>query len=310
MSKIKKIYTFGTSQTAGGGFEFESVVVAPKYKSPDGKIKKRGEALKLLYKDIGQELTQYNFSWPGQLQKVLNIGEGDTKVTNLAKSGYGNERMYRLTYDLIRKHLHELDSILFIYEFSYLGRKEFYLRDIDDYVIVNYAFPDGGPGGIPELHGVANEYFFDENPNIYKNTDFFKEIIEKTINFDNQLDLMRMNQISFLSFLKTAGVNFLTSSEPWDDNRIHGDLVNFDKNQIDFYQYTGHEGNPISMNLDTSIAAETEGAFFDGHNGIIMNNFIGGCVYNELIDRGMVSGNKLSIHRPTDYTLKNINLFF
>ena len=305
MSKIKKIYTFGTSQTAGGGFEFESRADASQYKG-DIFIKERGDALKHLYKDIGQELTQFNFSWPGQLQKTLGT---DVKVINLAKSGYGNERMYRLTYDLVRKHLNELDSILFIYEFSYLGRKEYYLDEIEDYVIVNYSFPDD-MGGIPKLHGVANEYFFDENPNIHKNTDFFKEIIEKTINFNNQLDLMRMNQLSFLSFLKTAGINFLLSSEPWDDNRIHGDLINFDKNQIDFYQYTNKFGNPISMNLDTSITAETNGIFFDGHNGIIMNNFIGGCVYNELIDRNLIVGNKLNIYRPTNYDLDKINLFF
>lgn len=305
MSKIKKIYTFGTSQTAGGGFEFESRVDAPQYNG-DIFIKERGDALKHLYKDIGQELTQFNFSWPGQLQNALG---NDVEVINLAKSGYGNERMYRLTYDLVRKHLDELDSILFIYEFSYLGRKEYYLDEIEDYVIVNYSFPDEA-GGIPKLHGVANEYFFDENPNIYKNTDFFKEIIEKTINFNNQLDLMRMNQLSFLSFLKTAGINFLLSSEPWDDNRIHGDLINFDKNQIDFYQYTNKFGNPLSMNLDTSITTETNGIFFDGHNGIIMNNFIGGCVYNELIDRNLIVGNKLNIYRPTNYDLDKINLFF
>ena len=305
MNKINNIYTFGTSQTAGGGFEFESRAEAAQYKG-DIFIKERGDALKHLYKDIGQELTQFNFSWPGQLQKILGNG---IKVTNLAKSGYGNERMYRLTYDLIRNNIHKLDSMLFIYEFSYLGRKEYYLNELNDYIIVNYGFPNPDDK-IPVQHGIANEYFFDENPIIHNHSDFFNNVVQKTINFDEQLKLMRMNQLAFLSFLKTAGINFLLSSEPWDDNKIHGDLINFDKNQIDFYQYTNKFGNPISMNLDTSITAETNGIFFDGHNGIIMNNFIGGCVYNELIDRNLIVGNKLNIYRPTNYDLDKINLFF
>jgi len=307
MSKIKKIYTFGTSVTAGGGFEFESIAPAPKSQPIDGKVLNRGAALKHLYKDIGQNLTQFNFSWPGQLQKVIGPS---INVINLAKSGYGNERMYRLTYDLILKNIDNLDSILFIFEFSHLGRKEYYLDDIDDYVIANYAFPDGGPGGVPKLHGIAQDYFFDTDPNIHKNTEFFENIIKKTINFDEQLNLMRMNQLTFLSFLKLIGANFLTTSEPWDDNEIHGKLINFDDHQVDFYKYTGEEGNPLSMNLATSINEETNGVFFDGHNGIIMNNFIGAAVFNELVERQFIDRDKIHIYRPIHYTLDKINLFF
>lgn len=304
MNKINNIYTFGTSQTAGGGFEFESPADASGYKGTKF-CKSRGDALKYMYKDIGEELTQFNFSWPGQLQKILG---NEIKVTNLAKSGYGNERMYRLTYDLIRNNIHKLDSMLFIYEFSYLGRKEYYLNELNDYIIVNYGFPNPDDK-IPVQHGIAIDYFFDENPIIYNHSDFFNNIVQKTINFDEQLKLMRMNQLTFLSFLKTIGANFLISMEPWDDNKIHADLINFDEYQIDFYQYTRKHGNPLAMNLNTSISAETNGEFYDGHNGIIMNNFIGACVYNELVDRKLIDSNKLNIHRPKEYSLENIKLF-
>ena len=68
---IKKIYTFGTSFTEGGGFEFDTI---------DYKYKK-------LYENFDEDYSQYNFSYPGQLQKLIpNI-----EVINLAKSGYGNE---------------------------------------------------------------------------------------------------------------------------------------------------------------------------------------------------------------------------
>ena len=52
---IKKIYTFGTSFTEGGGFEFD--ILQP-------------QNLKC-YQNLGEELTRFNFSYPGQLQKLL-----------------------------------------------------------------------------------------------------------------------------------------------------------------------------------------------------------------------------------------------
>jgi hypothetical protein len=57
------------------------------------------------------------------LQKL--IGKG-VKIFNQGKSGYGNERMYRIAYDLITKNIQSLSEKLFIFEFSFLGRKEFY----------------------------------------------------------------------------------------------------------------------------------------------------------------------------------------
>ena len=72
---IKKIYCFGTSFTEGGGFEFDT-----------------RPSVKYIYSGIGETISQSNFCWPGQLKKLLpNI-----EVINLAKSGFGNERMYRL----------------------------------------------------------------------------------------------------------------------------------------------------------------------------------------------------------------------
>ena len=81
MSKIKYINCFGTSYTAGGGFEFDGD------KNP----------LNNLYSGLETPLTQFNFSYPGQLKKIL---DENVKVTNYAKNGYGNDRTFRKIYEL------------------------------------------------------------------------------------------------------------------------------------------------------------------------------------------------------------------
>ena len=58
MSKIKNIYTFGTSFTKGGGFEFWSKYTKQK--------------LNTAYSGLREDLNQHNFSWPGQLEKIIN----------------------------------------------------------------------------------------------------------------------------------------------------------------------------------------------------------------------------------------------
>ena len=102
MSEIKYIHCFGTSHTAGGGFEFESI---------------QKSELKNLYKECGEELKQFNFSWPGILQKYLN--QTKIKVLNHAKSGFGNELIYRKVYDIVTSNDFNREENLFIFEFSF-----------------------------------------------------------------------------------------------------------------------------------------------------------------------------------------------
>ena len=80
---IKYINCYGTSFTQGGGFEY--------WHQP---------GIKIAYDGLGPmvDKTHWEFSWPGQLQKYL----GDTyQVRNFAKCGFGNERIYRKTHDMI-----------------------------------------------------------------------------------------------------------------------------------------------------------------------------------------------------------------
>ena len=123
MAKIKYIHCFGTSYTAGGGFEFESINCH------------KNKNLLNYYGNLNEEFSQFNFSYPGQLQKLIG---NDIKVYNHGKNGYGNELLYRKVYEIITEPNFNNEENIFLLEFSGLGRKEFWLNEINDFIIVNY----------------------------------------------------------------------------------------------------------------------------------------------------------------------------
>ena len=98
---IKKIYTFGTSFTHGGGFEWDCLS-----SDVNDKLKKN-------YSHIDIPKNQFDFSWPGFLQRYLGK---DVEVINLAKSGFGNELIYRKVFDLVTSSDFKKDECLFLFE--------------------------------------------------------------------------------------------------------------------------------------------------------------------------------------------------
>ena len=116
---IKKIYCFGTSHSAGGGFHDKNV--------------------KNVYKNIVDNPSMETCSWPGIFKTYL---DKNIEVINLAESGAGNERVYRLVFDLITNPKIKNEESLLLIELSTLGRKEFYSNTFKDYVICNYDFRD------------------------------------------------------------------------------------------------------------------------------------------------------------------------
>lgn len=98
---IKKIYTLGTSFTKGGGFEFD--------------LENHGDSLRKFYSHIDDEKTQWSFSC--QLQKLFDKNKIKVDVVNLAKSGYGNERLIRKTYETILDKSFKKEETLFLFEF-------------------------------------------------------------------------------------------------------------------------------------------------------------------------------------------------
>jgi hypothetical protein len=279
MTKIKNIYCFGTSFTVGGGFEFH-----------------KDSKLVSLYKHLGIELVQYNFSWPGLLQSL--IGD-DIKVHNLAKSGYGNERIYRKTLDVVESKYGNVDDSLFIFEFSGLGRKEYFFNELDDYVICNYNFDEKETANAL-MHGIANGYF-EDTPEIKKllsdNEELFKKFMEKTINFKNQHIVYERNLLLFISFLDSNNINYLINGNLFLSPKFGKTLPDVSNKVLLFPNDTNKPGDFVqyfnSHNL--SLTKETRGVIKDGHCGYVGNKIISEMIHNQLIDYGYLNSNKIKL---------------
>lgn len=284
---IKKIYAFGTSFTEGGGFEFEV-----------------NESIKYAYSNLGEVITKDNFSYPGQLQKLLTKIE----VINLAKSGYGNERMYRLATDLVLSDDFNVDDTLFLLEFSHLGRKEFFSRKLNDYIITNYANESQSESGFTECNGFARTY---NQPNDISISDleklpskeFFSEFLKLTINFDKQHELVTNNSTIFLSFLKNRNVKYLLvepatylSPKYWDD-LLEPHYINMNHtNSI----------HAFCNKKMSKIADETYKFHEDYHYGLISNKLIASHIHDEMCDRNFIDSEKLNKKRSDFDDIQNI----
>lgn len=284
MKNIKKIHCLGTSFSAGGGFEFDSP-------QQDTKI------LKSLYKQTNEKLIPKNFSWPGQLEKLL---PKNIKVLNHAKSGFGNERMYRISDKLISDKNFNKDENLFIFESSWIGRKEYFLNSIEDYVIYNYTFKEGDE----DLIGVGYNYLYD-NKETQKKLDKFKKILlpffNETFNETEVEKEIFRNARFFLSFLKQKKINFLFINsflpEIEEKNKVTFKLENKIYKEL---------GDLVHSNK-YSIENETSGKIDDKHLGYFGNKLIAMNVFNNLIENGFISDTKLDLN-SIKYTKYNRNL--
>ena len=276
MSKIKYINCFGTSFTAGGGFEF------------DGNSIGRNNFLKSYYSNLDEELTQYNFSYPGQLQKLLK----NIKVFNHAKNGYGNDRMYRLAYDIISSSNFNSEEHIFLLEFGGLGRKEYWYNEINDFIVLNY-WVDWDNYSIKDKVNIAQSYCYD-SPAIFNQLkdeeSFFLEFHKKTFDFKNEIKYYEQQINFFISYLDSKNVNyFLVNENHTIDNDKHftfGD-GNIFKQSKDFTKFTNING----LELDI----ETNYLYDDKHNGYVATKIISQSIYNHLIDVKLLDLEKINI---------------
>jgi hypothetical protein len=273
-NKIKHIYCLGSSFTAGGGFEFDSefrIIVD----------KKRYD----LYKSLNEEMTLYNFSWPGQLQKL--IGD-NVKVHNIAKQGYGNDRTERLLYDIVNDFDFKKDETLFLIELTALGRDEWFCNEFDDYIICNYMVKNDKEF---EFGGIAKDYFYqsiEEQKKLDKHNEFFKKIVTEFKNVKNEADRLDRNINFFISYLEHNKINYLLSSPPPDTLQYYdkskrilfGDGLYF-KNSFSFVEFF-HENK-------LSITHETYGTQVDGHGGFKSNKLSANIIYNELVKKNLIN---------------------
>lgn len=311
MNKIRNIYTFGTSFTKGGGFEFDAVEAKSK--------------LEKAYIGIGEEMTQENFSWPGQLKKLIK--DNDINVINLAESGYGNERMYYEAHKIITSEGFNTDTDIFLFEFSYLGRKQFYSRDINNPIIMNYSpmehDADGKRINKSEYNGHAWRYFKSDNPfnkilktNQIEMGEFFQSYMDKYLCVGYASTQMINNITLFLSFLTKRNIQFWFMQPPlsidikyfdrfkWDDR-----IITFDRNSHGFML----DYAIFSMTGPGTIDNETNGYIQDGHTGILGNKLIATKTFNHLIKQGLIDSEYAKIddaHLKAIQNKINLNVKF
>ena len=292
MIKIKHINCFGTSNTAGGGFEFDSPTA-------DAWLVEK------LYGNIpDEEKTIFNFSYPGQLQKLVG---NKIQVHNYGKHGCGNQRLIRKTYDIINSKTFNKDEHIFIFEITGLGRREFFLKKINDYIICNYHITENQTA---EFISSANHYKYDSNEttalldsyeSFFKTqlTDFFD--IEEEIN-----EHERMVEFLF-AYLNAKNVNYYFTMVPqeYDYSKstefLFGDGVYFQQtnNMMDF-----------SFINKLTIKDETDNQTDDLHIGLKGNKLIGNVIYNKLVEDGLLNTPIKPIdweyHRNTKYIIPKI----
>ena len=271
---IKKIYTLGTSFTKGGGFEFD--------------LENHGDSLRKLYSHIDDEKTQWSFSWPGQLQKLFDKNKIKVEVINLAKSGYGNERLIRKTYETILDKSFKKEETLFLFEFSATGRKEFYNKELG-YIVGNYHFTTDKRDSVfivgeeekeisTNLHGLSKTYFEDDENTLEKLKKIEKVYSEYTshaIDYKSCLKELSIDCIGFLSFCDRMQINYSIVSRPFMEMDFQIEFFNkfFSEKSLEIV-YDGKVTNDVYMFFDEhklKIKDETNGQLNDGHGGYLGN---------------------------------------
>lgn len=302
---INHFYFMGTSNTAGGGFEFDSNHRHFNEGKPTSYL--RGEFIKSIYSELPQ--TQEHYSFPGQFESLLRDNKNYSSVVNISKQGYGNERIYRKFFDLIldwdgfdKKHS------LFIFEFSDLGRKEFYLNEYDNHIIMNWM------GSDDNVCNLAKSYYYDDRDTRLNTTELismFREYRKLFIDNDEQIKIMNRNLVMFISYLLENDINFLISDMPgvihptYMDffNNIHDKFIKFKFNNK---SYPGNLMGLVSESKLT-IQHETSNGYVDYHPSLFANKLISKMIYNELLDRDVITGEYYTISNEINFkeNLKN-----
>ena len=281
---IKFLNFYGTSFTEGGGFEFDLKPIT-----------------KAVYKNINEDLTTFNFSYPGQLQKLC----GDSlKVNNYAKSGWGNERIYRMVIDKISEPNFKKEENIFFFEFSDLGRKEYFSNKLSDYILINYTLNTDGYQ--TDDISLIKDYFttkeiikYEENLLYFH---FYDELCKNSLFLKTQYDSVIYNTIYFIDFLKYNKINFYVL-----DNMKHHSLIG---NRIGFSNLMRFGKKAGSQSIfkfsNFNITYETENYIEDNHFGLIANKYIAYSIYNNLISKEIISGNKLNVKQINEKEILNI----
>ena len=176
---IKNIYCLGTSHTAGGGYHEK-------------------EKVQSIYQDIVESPSQSTLSWPG----ILETFTKNINIHNLAESGAGNERVYRLVFDILTSKNFNKEENLFLIEVSFLDRKEFWYNTSKDFVICNYTAARS-----ENNVQVVRKYY---EPELHKPIPqkLYYDFLQETVDFHHLLNKLQFNLLTFFTFLTHFGIKY------------------------------------------------------------------------------------------------------
>lgn len=271
MKKIKEIYCIGSSFTAGGGFEFES--------------ERNSEQIKNFYSLLtDEEFTQFNFSYPGQLQKLLG---NNIRVINKAKQGSGNQRTERIIYDIVNSKNFIKDENLFIIEFTALGRDELYSNKFDKHFVLNYVINSENQF---KFVGSAFDYFYQtesEKTHIESFDNFFEEYIKNFKGIQTEISKKNKETEFFINYLEYNSINYLVSSPDvsFNDKNIYSNEKNIEFGDGTYFK-KDNSFVDFSFQNKMMIKNETNELSLDMHSGFKANKIIAHVIYNKLIELG------------------------
>lgn len=289
MSKVKNIHCFGTSHTAGGGFEWE------------GTDSNRVKLLNEIYGNIDIPKTQWDYSWPGRLKSILKSKNLKINVHNHSKQGYGNERVYRKSIETLISNDFKTDETIFIIELSWLNRREYFLNDLNDYIICNYGHNKIKNNNL-EYVNIAKSYYYDDintKKMLSENSKHHKKIfdfLDLTLNPRELEEEIYRNLSMFISFLNYNKVNYYVSSMI-PVNPKYSKLIQIDNKKIIRYKYKDVEDDYLEnfiQNSNVSISSETNNKYVEPHSGLFGNTLIATQIYNKLIHNKDISSDLIN----------------
>ena len=282
---IKKIYAFGTSHTAGGGFEFNTLT--NNYRNPE------------VYKKIIKSQNHYDFSYPNMLGKLLDI-----KVENRAKQGYGYEKVSREIFDVLCSSDFDSKSSLFLIETSGWDRQEFWFNDINDYISIN---SQSSKIKDPNSISIANDYHFQDDSTTHKileSKSIFDKFIQKTSNLDYLVRKVQINFFFLINLLENQNIKYYLTN---GDIPLPPDLekyINYKNNIVnyDLYDLNKKENQSVQnwtekvFSFGLTISEECSNKVNDNHQGLSVSKTISETIYNKMIDDGLIDREKLNIN--------------
>lgn len=328
---IKTIYFFGTSHTAGGGFEFNSKLKTFNFIEAELKENEepKGQILHKIYEELfpNELRTQDNYSFPGQFQHLCNDRKLDIKVVNISKQGYGNERIYRKFYDLIQSKDFDRKTSLFVFEFSDIERKEIYYKPLNNHVIINYGAVDRyfhtndvkqkrkNFENTIEISSYAHSYWYETEEDLkilkedYK---FFNDYVNKTFDTKMIINQLNINNINFLNFLKHQNFNFLISETHnllWKDLNEYYEFI--DEHRILYKCKDGSTTNSFIEYIhkhEHLITYETSYRISDMHPSLKGNKLIAKNIFNECVNRNYIQSEIIKLNKY-DFTNPKKSIF-